>query len=778
MSIAAAATQLRQLIYYHLDNDLLENANFLAGRLHALLPRSEDSVHLLALTYLRLRRFRTAFDYAQKYGATGKHLGCAYVFAQACLELGRNTEGIAALEKSRAQWSERSDWNKHSETSRRHLPDAPAALTVLGKLWRAHGDMKKAADCYVEVHKANPFIWEAFEGLCKLRADLKVENMFRMAAPPPPPPSVQPDPEDIFVDHDTRQPLALQPNYGSSHSVPPGRANLFSLAPKAHSGFDDEDVFASTTKAQSLFSVDSAPSHSEWDTPVAAAIEDISMGGGATENDDVFGEPPAAPPRKVRGGSHFEASDRPRQPALRGHMHSASEGTQDAASRLRAAAGGQKRTLSGQAAQICQDPASQPRRSNRLGTQHAAPRTTRSTVESTASTAGRPDRIERTAKAATGARNRGIGRVVSGNRKIMPLEEREKEKRAPSRASEKSNGLGVVSAVLQKPATQLHREVSAEQTALNSLLDDFRQLAIGYHAASQFDLTQASKTFKALPNAQKETPWVLSQLAKAHYESGDYKTSEDYFARLVKIQPSRIEDMEIYSTVLWHLKKESALTFLCQVLRDQDFDAPQTWVAVGNAFSLAREHDQAISAFKRATQLDPSFAYAHTLMGHEYIANEAFDSALAAFRTAVAADRLGYAGWYGLGKSYERLGKLEDAERHYRIATTLNPANATLLVCVGVVLERLRNRRGALANYAKALELAPHSALARFKKARVLMHLKHYPAALLDLEILKTQASDEANVWFLLGKCYKGMGDRSAALRALTTALNLDVKVC
>ena len=47
-----------------------------------------------------------------------------------------------------------------------------------------------------------------------------------------------------------------------------------------------------------------------------------------------------------------------------------------------------------------------------------------------------------------------------------------------------------------------------------------------------------------------------------------------------------------------------------------------------------------------------------------------------------------------------------------------------------------------------------------------------------ELEILRDLAPDEANVWFLLGKCYKGLGERGDALRALTTALNLDVKVC
>jgi anaphase-promoting complex subunit 3 len=377
-------------------------------------------------------------------------------------------------------------------------------------------------------------------------------------------------------------------------------------------------------------------------------------------------------------------------------------------------------------------------------------------------------------------RPRGIvGRVVSGNRKILPLEEREKEKRAPSRASEKGSTVsGITStAASRRPVVISNDNAAIEREATESLLNDMKGLAIGYHAASRFRTFDAAKAFKALPNTQKDSPWVLSQLAKTYYESGDFRNSEEYFVRLLKAQPSRVEDMEVYSTVLWHLKKESALSFLCQVLRDQAFDAPQTWVAVGNAFSLAREHDQAISAFRRATQLDDSLAYAWTLMGHEYIANEAYDSAINSFRKSVAVEPLGYAGWYGLGKSYERMQKLEDAERHYRIAMTLNPTNSTLLVCVGVVLERLQNRHAALAHYSKALELTPHSSLARFKKARVLMHLKQYDMALRDLEVLKSQASDEANVWFLLGKCYKGMGNRSGALRALTTALNLDVKV-
>ena len=56
--------------------------------------------------------------------------------------------------------------DKHSETRRQHLPDAAAVLCLQGKLWHAQKDLMKAVDCYVEALKLNPFLWDAFIGLC------------------------------------------------------------------------------------------------------------------------------------------------------------------------------------------------------------------------------------------------------------------------------------------------------------------------------------------------------------------------------------------------------------------------------------------------------------------------------------------------------------------------------------------------------------------------------------------------------------------------------------
>lgn len=109
---AGVNAQLRQLIHYHLDNGFLENALFLAGRLHALEPRNADAAHLLALCNLRLGRYKAAFDCSKPKGMQSQHLGCAYIFAQACLGLERYDLGAQALEKARGLWAGRNHWSK------------------------------------------------------------------------------------------------------------------------------------------------------------------------------------------------------------------------------------------------------------------------------------------------------------------------------------------------------------------------------------------------------------------------------------------------------------------------------------------------------------------------------------------------------------------------------------------------------------------------------------------------------------------------------------------
>ena len=89
----------QQIIWYSLDNNLVNNALFVAERLLAVNDRDQNSRHLLGLCFLRAGRPASAYHVTNSY----KHLGCSYVLAQSCKEMGKYREGIVALENCLSQ---------------------------------------------------------------------------------------------------------------------------------------------------------------------------------------------------------------------------------------------------------------------------------------------------------------------------------------------------------------------------------------------------------------------------------------------------------------------------------------------------------------------------------------------------------------------------------------------------------------------------------------------------------------------------------------------------
>ncbi|KAI9831605.1 MAG: anaphase-promoting complex subunit cdc27 [Phylliscum demangeonii] len=796
-------SQLRHLIYYNLDNLHLENALFMAERLHAMDSRNPDSVHLLALCHLQLGQLKQAYDAGRAQALKGCHLGCAYVFAQACRALGVrfDQEGIAVLERARDLWEGRSQ-NKHSDTSRRHLPDAASVYCLLGKFWHRQGDLQQAVDCYVETLQLNPFMWDAFTALCHFGVDLRPLNIFKLT------------PEWMALLSSTaRAELA-------SHLDPASHSNHLDLPLPADDPFGELSSGPLVAGGGGLFrrlrvNVDAAPSSNvapgagELPAPIgpsgADGIDGPNTGvegeGGAFAVPAASGAPASAPTMPTRSipasGSEpaVDAATRPRPITTRAktRVEQAVEEAAEASAAARPAFSttlvhDRKRTVTGQTvpsapSQAPTDPTAAPqRRSVRLFNQ-IRPASSRLAAAAAGGSLGfREGReMKKTRAPANRARMAAtastVGRVVSGNRK--PTEAMDVDVKEPgpaTAASTATTGPGATTTAAAAAATSLASELAGQREGLLSLLTLFRYLGTGYYELSRFRCREAVENFDKLPASQRETAWVLGQLGRAYYEQTAYAQAGRYFKKLRALAPSRLEDMEIYSTVLWHLKNEIELSFLAHELMDLDRLSPQAWCALGNSFALQRDHDLALRSFYRAVQIDPYFVYAWTLQGHEHMANEEYDRAKRAYQASIAVDRRHYNAWYGLGNVYEKHGALDLAEKHFRIAIRINPTNSVLLCCLGTTLEKLRNLREALVQYTEACELAPRSLMPRYKKARLLIEVREPHAALDELLVCKDVAPDEANVHYWLGRVYKLLHDKANAIKHLTIAMNLDPK--
>ncbi|SCU87171.1 LAMI_0D05028g1_1 [Lachancea mirantina] len=306
----------------------------------------------------------------------------------------------------------------------------------------------------------------------------------------------------------------------------------------------------------------------------------------------------------------------------------------------------------------------------------------------------------------------------------------------------------------------------------------FYALGKAYKSACQYDCYKAIRFLseELPPNLLSTMPWVLACLGKLHFEIVNYEMSNKYFKALRKLQPKRVEDMEIYSTLLWHFRDAVELSALSRELVSFAKLAPQTWICVGNFFSQKGAREKSIQAFQWSVELDPKFAYGYTLQGHDHSSNDAFDTARTCYRQALAVNSQHYNAHYGLGMCALKLGHYEESLLHFERARGINPANVILLCCCGVALEKLDHQDKALDYYDLACELQPTSSLALFKKAQLLFTMAKYNSALENFETLRALAPEEATVHFLLGQLYQIIGRRQDAVNAFTVALNLDRK--
>uniref|UniRef100_A0A673B9G4 Cell division cycle protein 27 homolog n=1 Tax=Sphaeramia orbicularis TaxID=375764 RepID=A0A673B9G4_9TELE len=315
-----------------------------------------------------------------------------------------------------------------------------------------------------------------------------------------------------------------------------------------------------------------------------------------------------------------------------------------------------------------------------------------------------------------------------------------------------------------------------QRAAADSVMALLRELGRGYQALCSYNCREAIHILTALPPQHYNTGWVLTHIGRAYFELAEYAQAERLFSEVRRIESYRVEGMEIYSTTLWHLQKDVALSALSKDLTDMDKNCPEAWCVAGNCFSLQREHDIAIKFFQRAIQVDPGFAYAYTLLGHEFVLTEELDRALACFRNAIRVNNRHYNAWYGLGMIYYKQEKFNLAEIHFKKALSINPQSSVLLCHIGVVQHALKKSDAALETLNRAIGIDPKNPLCKFHRASILFANDKYKAALQELEELKQIVPKESLVYFLIGKVYKKLGQTHLALMNFSWAMDLDPK--
>lgn len=326
------------------------------------------------------------------------------------------------------------------------------------------------------------------------------------------------------------------------------------------------------------------------------------------------------------------------------------------------------------------------------------------------------------------------------------------------------------------PQSLAQQAFAIQKQSADGLMALLRDMGSAYQQLAQYNCERAIELLSALPTQHYRTGWVLSHIGKAYFEMNDYQQAIKFFSDVREWEPHRLHLMEYYSTALWHQQKEVQLSALAQDLVEEDRECPQAWCATGNCFSLQKEHEAAIRFFSRAIQVDPNFAYAYTLLGHEHIATEELDNALSCYRSAVRIDPRHYNAWYGIGLVLFKQERFAQAESHFRKALSIHPHSSVLMCHVAVVEHALQKSSAALATLNRALAVDPRNPLCKYHRASILHATDRHQQALAELNHLREIVPKESNVYFLLGKVHKKLGQTHLALMNFSWAMDLDPK--
>ena len=132
----------------------------------------------------------------------------------------------------------------------------------------------------------------------------------------------------------------------------------------------------------------------------------------------------------------------------------------------------------------------------------------------------------------------------------------------------------------------------------------------------------------------------------------EFGQAEAQFDKILAIDPERIDDIDIYSNILYVTDNQLKLSKIAHEFLALDKDRPEVCCLIGkkskftnggdrvsrwpgNHYSLRSEHEKAVKYFRRATQLDRTYLSAWTLMGHEYVEMKNSHAAIEAYRRAV-----------------------------------------------------------------------------------------------------------------------------------------------
>lgn len=310
----------------------------------------------------------------------------------------------------------------------------------------------------------------------------------------------------------------------------------------------------------------------------------------------------------------------------------------------------------------------------------------------------------------------------------------------------------------------------------NTSLQDYL-IVIGtpYANLQNQNILIALNEFKSLKKPIDMDPWILANIGRCYTEVSNHVEAEKYFKQCFEKESFRTDNADYYSSCLWQLKKQVELSKFAYSMLESHYFVPETWIVHANCYSLAQDHDAAITYLLRAIQIDPYNSYANCLIGHEYVNKENFEKAREFYQKAIKLDPKNVRALFGLGSLELNAGKYQESIEYFINAIKINNQCSTFYTQLGMAYKQKRCYDDALSYFIKSEEINENEKINRFNKADVLFKLGRCQEALRECEKVLLEAK-ESSVYFLIAQIYQKLGNVEQAHTNFELAIMMDKK--
>ncbi|KAL6583875.1 anaphase-promoting complex component apc8 [Orobanche minor] len=275
------------------------------------------------------------------------------------------------------------------------------------------------------------------------------------------------------------------------------------------------------------------------------------------------------------------------------------------------------------------------------------------------------------------------------------------------------------------------------------LASAYQELRMHNESLAKYEYLQGTFSF---------SNYIQAQIAKAQYNLREFEQVEVIFEELLRNDPYRVEDMDMYSNVLYAKECFSALSYLAHRVFLTDKYRPESCCIIGNYYSLKGQHEKSVMYFRRALKLNKNYLSAWTLMGHEYVEMKNTSAAIDAYRRAVDINPCDYRAWYGLGQAYEMMQMFLYALHYFKKSVFLQPNDSRLWIAMAQCYEteQLHMLEEAIKCYNRAVNCNDREAIALHQLAKLHSELGRTEEAALyyrkDLERMDAEEGEGPNM--------------------------------